>query len=140
MRIGDEQHSSVSDVENKTETYDQNLSEFPAFVSPLDIKYNHSEQLSAQCSYVIAEGWHYGEPAPFCDAPTAPGSSYCAEHRALCAVPLGSVAATRVLAAQAHAARGSGTPPPPPEPLDLDADEALNALDLPRRDAAGGEG
>ena len=140
MRHGVEGHIGLPAVENKTETNAATIPETPAFVSSDDPFYNQRERLPALCSYVVAEGWHYGAPPPFCDAPAAPGSSYCAEHRALCAVPLGSVAATRVLAAQAHAA-GSGTAlPPPPEPLEIDADEALNALDLPRRDDAGGEG
>ena len=32
---------------------------------------------------------------PFCDAPALPGSSYCAQHRALCVIAPGSAAAAR---------------------------------------------
>ena len=30
---------------------------------------------------------------PFCDAPALPGSSYCAQHRAICIIASGSAAA-----------------------------------------------
>ena len=42
---------------------------------------------------MVREGWRYGMAPPFCDAPAAAGSSYCAQHRAVCVIAPGSAAA-----------------------------------------------
>lgn len=66
----------------------------------------------AQCGYVDAEAWHYGEGNPFCDAPALPGSSYCARHQALCAVAPDSPAGAAAARALAEAADAATVPPP----------------------------
>jgi hypothetical protein len=86
---------------------------------------------SPRCSYVEAEDWHYGDASPFCDAPTVPGSSYCARHKALCHLAPGAEAATP------PAEPGQ---PDPPEPLiPTEPEEVLPALDLPPRPAGSDE-
>lgn len=89
-----------------------------------------------RCGYVVASGWRYGAPDPFCGAPAAPGSSYCARHRSLCAVDPATPTGRRLARHQAAAARAAlpaGFPPlAAPEPLpDPEGIEALAELDLP---------
>jgi hypothetical protein len=87
------------------------------------------------CGYVVAAGM-----APFCDRPVLPGGSYCAAHRALCAVAPASPEFAALAAAQIRAGDVVVAPPPelawlrapaPPERLDESDDEALAGLDLP---------
>ena len=87
------------------------------------------------CGYVVAAGM-----APFCDRPALAGGSYCAEHRALCAVAPANPAFAALAAAQARAGDVVVAPPPelawlkapaPPERFDESDDEALAGLDLP---------
>jgi hypothetical protein len=87
------------------------------------------------CGYVVAAG-----AAPFCDRPALPGCSYCAGHRALCAVDPASPDFAALAEAQARAGDVLVAPPPelawlkapaPPERLDESDDEALAGLDLP---------
>ncbi|MGH7002083.1 MAG: hypothetical protein ACREEA_11320 [Stellaceae bacterium] len=75
---------------------------------------------------------------PFCDRPALPGSSYCAWHRALCAVAPASSAFAGLAAAQIVAGETRAAPPPergwlvaPPEFFDESDDERLAGLDLP---------
>jgi hypothetical protein len=85
-----------------------------------------------RCSYVEAEDWHYGEGSPFCDAPTVPGSSYCARHKALCRLDPD---------AEAELPPAEPGQPDPPEPLiPTEPEEVLPALDLPARPADSDEG
>ncbi len=66
----------------------------------------------AHCGYVGADRWRFGDGSPFCDAPAAPGSSYCERHRALCAIAPGSAAGRALAQALARAADSPGVPPP----------------------------
>jgi len=86
-----------------------------------------------RCGYVVREGWRYGMAPPFCDTPALPGSSYCAQHRAICILAPGSAAAARAARALDEAAA------PAPRELaflpELEAaaerDDIAACLDLP---------
>ena len=103
---------------------------------------------AAPCGYVARGSWRYGEAGPFCDAPAVPGSSYCAEHRALCTIAPGSAAAAGAARALDQAADAARTPPPelfflaaaPPPELDAAAEpeDIAGCLDVPaeRRDTS----
>jgi len=87
------------------------------------------------CGYVVAPG-----AAPFCDRPALAGGSYCAWHRALCAVGPASPDFAALANAQLRAGDALSMPPPefgwlaapgPPEPLDESDAERLAGLDLP---------
>jgi hypothetical protein len=86
---------------------------------------------------------------PFCDAPALPGSSYCAQHRALCIVAPGSAAAERAARTLDEAAAAASGSPGELEFLDaaavpeLDAaaerDDIAACLDLPPGGGAAAE-
>lgn len=85
--------------------------------------------------YFVAVG-----AAQFCDRPALRGCSYCAGHRALCAVDPASPDFAALAEAQARAGDVLVVPPPelawfrapaPPERLDESDDEVLAGLDLP---------
>jgi hypothetical protein len=76
------------------------------------------------CGYVVAPG-----AAPFCDRPALPGGSYCAWHRALCAVAPTSAQFAALADAQMRA--GDSHALPPPEAVDESDAERLAGLDLP---------
>lgn len=85
------------------------------------------------CGYVIEPG-----ATPFCDRPALAGSSYCAWHRALCAVAPASPAFAALVSAQLAVADNRAASPPelgwinaPPEFFDESEDERLAGLDLP---------
>jgi len=94
------------------------------------------------CSYVVAPG-----AAPFCDRPTLPGGSYCACHRALCAVAPTNAQFAALADAQMRAGDSLAPPPElgwlaapaPPEALDESDAERLAGLDLPPTEIAGAE-
>ena len=63
------------------------------------------------CSFVVADWREGGEP--FCGAPTAAGSAYCAHHQPLCVVAQGSAEGrSRIAALMAEI---EAAPEPPPE-------------------------
>ena len=72
-----------------------------------------------RCGYVLRDGWRYGMAPPFCDAPALPGSSYCADHRALCVIAPGAAAAE--VAARRLNEAAAGVAPSPRELAFLDA-------------------
>jgi hypothetical protein len=92
-----------------------------------------------RCGYVVAATWRYGAPDPFCDAPALPGSSYCAAHRALCAVDPATEEGRRLASRQAAAAQAAlpdafpplVAPEPPPE---TEPEEALGEIHVPAAD------
>jgi hypothetical protein len=91
---------------------------------------------SRRCSYVVTATWRYGAPDPFCTAPALAGSSYCATHRALCAVDPVSSEGRRLARGQAAAASvplPEAFPPlAMPEPVpETEPEEALVHLHLP---------
>jgi hypothetical protein len=102
-----------------------------------------------RCGFVAAESWSYDNRSPFCDAPAAPGSSYCPQHRALCVVLPHSAEGAAVSSALTAAAETA--PPPPPElgfldPLALPEADAepeprdlRDLVDLPAPDVNGGD-
>lgn len=91
----------MSSGENTTRT----IAERPPVVTSGD-------RTPAHCGYVGAEAWRYGDGNPFCDAPAAPGSSYCARHQALCAVAPDSAAGEAAARALMRAADAATIPPP----------------------------
>ena len=94
-----------------------------------------------RCGYVVRAGWRYGMAPPFCDTPALPGSSYCAQHRALCIIAPGSAAAE--IAARMLDKAAAAAPKSPRELAFLDAagvpeleaaaerDDIAACLDLP---------
>jgi len=125
------------------ENIKRTIEEIPESVSRKNDEYNHDWQTDGnRCGYVVTAEWRAGA-ARFCDARAVRGSSYCAEHRALCQVKPGSAAAARIVAAQARAgdvrARdgvfAGGRHDAVPEPLiETEPEEALAALAVrPRR-------
>lgn len=93
---------------------------------------------AAPCPFVLARRHRRGRPSPFCDAPAAPGSVYCARHRA------GLQHEDRAALAAALAHAGEETVPLPPEfaglaPVALPeiepetSEEVIAALPLPCR-------
>ncbi len=66
-----------------------------------------------RCAYIAAERWPPGR-APYCGAAVVPGSSYCAEHAALCLLDPASEAGAALTREQARAAASA---PPPDLPL-----------------------
>lgn len=119
-------HDNTSPNENKTST--TIASSLPSVTAG-----GEPPARAGLCGYVIAPG-----ATPFCDRPALAGSSYCAWHRALCAVAPASPAFPALAAAQvADAERRAATPPEfgwvdaPPEAFDESDDERLAGLDLP---------
>lgn len=124
MEEGIRRHECLLQKENKTSTtITPPVVPVTAFALPR----------AGLCGYVVAPG-----ATPFCDRPALAGGSYCAWHRALCAVAPASPAFAALAAAQIAAADTHGVPPPelgwlnaPPEPFDESDDERLAGLDLP---------
>jgi len=71
-----------------------------------------------RCSFIVREHWRYGGAEPFCNAPSVPGSAYCARHLARC---------TASAESEAELAGAAEVPPPPPE-LGYLAEAALPEL------------
>lgn len=125
MEEGIRRHECLLQIENKTSTtITSPAAPVTAFASP---------PRAGLCGYVVAPG-----ATPFCDRPALAGGSYCAWHRALCAVAPASPAFDALTAAQIAAADTRAVPPPelgwlnaPPEPFDESDDERLAGLDLP---------
>jgi len=126
MEDGFRRHDSMLPNENKTSTtITPSLPPVTACDEP--------PMRAALCGYVIAPG-----ATPFCDRPALAGGSYCAWHRALCAVAPASPAFSALAAAQHAAADTRAVPPPelgwldgPPETFDESDDERLAGVDLP---------
>jgi hypothetical protein len=98
-----------------------------------------------RCGYVMAAQWRYGAGDPFCNAPAVRGSSYCAEHRALCEVDPETIEGQLLAgdqAAAAHAVLPDEFPSlTAPEALpDVEPDEGLAAIDVPPAPPADDQG
>lgn len=65
-----------------------------------------------RCAYVVRR-WRAGGPSPFCDAPAAARTAYCARHLERCRVAPGTAEGRRLARGQALAAQSA--PPPPRE-------------------------
>jgi hypothetical protein len=65
----------------------------------------------APCSFVISGDDALPGVPRFCDAPALPGSAYCAEHHARCAVRPDSAAGRRAIRRLKHAAGQAADPP-----------------------------
>lgn len=126
MEEGFRRHDNTLPNENKTSTT----------IAPSSLPVTACDEPPTRadlCGYVIAPG-----ATPFCDRPALAGSSYCAWHRALCAVAPASPAFPALAAAQ-HAAADMRAAPPPefgwldalPETFDESDDERLAGVDLP---------
>jgi hypothetical protein len=96
------------------------------------------------CCFVLSGA---GEAPRFCDAPAAPGSAYCARHRAVCSVPPRSATGRRLLRRLRRDAGDVAGPPPElaflasvavPEPdCGDEAEDLVACLDVaPDRDAS----
>lgn len=125
MEEGIRRHGGVLQNRNKTST--------TIAPSVPSVTADEEPPRAGLCGYVIAPG-----ATPFCDRPALAGSSYCAWHRALCAVAPASPAFVALAAAQIAAAEARAAPAPefgwltaPPEPFDESDDERLAGLDLP---------
>ncbi|GEM_PF-4054869 len=133
MHQGNQRHDRTSRDENKTGTIVAHAGAAVTVAAARRVRL---------CGYVVAAG-----AAPFCDRPALAGSSYCADHRALCAVRPASPGFAALADAQVRAARAP-TPPPPelgwlaataPESFDESDDERLAGLDLPTAAASADE-
>lgn len=81
----------------------------------------------------MVERWQYGDPDPYCAAPTRPGAAYCERHRALCAASPGKGETVGPPVSEDMPPRGM--PALPPETLllePIEEEDCLAGLDLPR--------
>jgi len=82
------------------------------------------------CCYVIADDGSRHGPR-FCGAPAMPGSAYCRQHRALCAIDPGSAAGAGAISRLARAADRGASPPDELAYLASNATPELDCADEP---------
>lgn len=114
----------------------------PVLVTPAGA--DRAERSGRSCGYVAAKTWRYGAGDPFCNAPAVKGSSYCARHRARCAIAPASEAGTQAAAALLRAGDRESAPPaefaylvlPLMPELEADAEprDIAGCLDVPAPD------
>jgi hypothetical protein len=95
--------ASSGEDENKSRTHDSQIAPLAEAVNA--VGFEAGADALNRCSFVAAEHWRYGSDEPFCNAPAAVGSAYCAHHLASCAAEI----------SQTEAWGTEDVPPPPPE-------------------------
>lgn len=107
----------------------------PESVTPHRENFNQYKQnYKNTCQFIVVERWQYGDPDPYCAAPTRSGAAYCERHRALCAATPGKGEPSGPPETEDMPQRGMPALPPEIlllEPIEEDED-CLAGLDLPR--------
>ena len=81
---------------------------------------------AAPCQFILSGDEAVARRARYCGAPAAPGSAYCARHRALCAIRPDSVEGGRLVR---RLRREAEQVPAPPEEYAYLSDVAVAELD-----------